>query len=79
MPYNETEIVLKKKAVRYAVAPNRCCEYSRPGGSVREGAGRGYAPCVRDRGLTAVMTAISAVHWKAARALFRFRKSSAAG
>ena len=29
--------------------------------------------------LTAVMTAISAVHQKAARALFRFRKSAAAG
>ena len=29
--------------------------------------------------LTAVMTAISAVHQKAARALFRFRKSGAAG
>ena len=29
--------------------------------------------------LTAVMTAISAVHRKAARALFRFRKSSGAG
>ena len=30
-------------------------------------------------GLTAVMTAISAVHRKGARALFRFRKSAAAG
>ena len=29
--------------------------------------------------LTAVMTAISAMHQKAARALFRFRKSGAAG
>ena len=29
--------------------------------------------------LTAVMTAISAVHWKAARALSRFRKTHAAG
>ena len=29
--------------------------------------------------LTAMMTAISAVHWKAARALFRFRKSRRAG
>ena len=29
--------------------------------------------------LTVVMTAISAVHWKAARALFRFRKFSRAG
>ena len=30
-------------------------------------------------GLTAVMTSISAMHQKAARALFRFRKSGAAG
>ena len=30
-------------------------------------------------GLTAVMTAISAMHQKAARALFRLRKSGAAG
>ena len=29
--------------------------------------------------LTAVMTAISAVHWQVARALFRFRKLSRAG
>ena len=29
--------------------------------------------------VTAMLTAISAVHWKAARALFRFRKFSRAG
>ena len=40
---------------------------------------RGESEHATHTGLTAVMTAISAVHRKDARALFRFRKSAAAG
>ena len=46
-----------------------CTTYARRGGSERS----------MTTGLTAVMTSISAMHQKAARALFRFRKSGAAG
>ena len=40
---------------------------------------RGGSERTMTLGLTAVMTSISAMHQKTARALFRFRKSGAAG